>query len=46
MGLLDDTAIFVAIVQQGGSIRDQDSIDEANKAGIAMVFTGRRAFWH
>jgi len=35
-----------AIVQQGGSVRDQDSIDAANKAGIAMVFTGRRAFWH
>lgn len=34
------------IVQQGGSVRDQDSIDEANKAGIPMVFTGRRAFWH
>lgn len=35
-----------AIVQQGGSIRDKDSIDAANKAGIPMVFTGRRAFWH
>lgn len=35
-----------AIVQQGGSINDQASIDAANKAGIAMVFTGRRAFWH
>lgn len=37
---------IAAIVQQGGSIRDQDSIDEANKVGIAMVFTGKRAFWH
>jgi phosphoribosylaminoimidazolecarboxamide formyltransferase / IMP cyclohydrolase len=37
---------ITAIVQQGGSIRDQDSIDEANKAGITMVFTDRRAFWH
>ncbi|QQG40681.1 MAG: bifunctional phosphoribosylaminoimidazolecarboxamide formyltransferase/IMP cyclohydrolase [Candidatus Levyibacteriota bacterium] len=35
-----------AIVQQGGSINDQSSIDAANKAGIAMVFTHRRAFWH
>lgn len=35
-----------AIVQQGGSINDQASIDAANKAGIPMVFTGRRAFWH
>lgn len=35
-----------AIIQQGGSMRDQESIDIANKAGIPMVFTGRRAFWH
>jgi phosphoribosylaminoimidazolecarboxamide formyltransferase / IMP cyclohydrolase len=35
-----------AIIEQGGSIRDQDSIDAANKAGIAMVFTGQRVFWH
>jgi phosphoribosylaminoimidazolecarboxamide formyltransferase/IMP cyclohydrolase len=35
-----------AIIQQGGSIRDADSIAAANKAGIPMVFTGRRAFWH
>lgn len=37
---------IAAIVQQGGSINDQKSIDAANKAGIPMVFTGRRAFWH
>lgn len=35
-----------AIVQQGGSINDKVSISAADKAGIAMVFTGRRAFWH
>jgi phosphoribosylaminoimidazolecarboxamide formyltransferase / IMP cyclohydrolase len=35
-----------AIVQQGGSIQDQLSIDAADKAGIAMIFTGKRAFWH
>jgi phosphoribosylaminoimidazolecarboxamide formyltransferase/IMP cyclohydrolase len=35
-----------AVVQQGGSINDQKSIDAANKAGIPMVFTNRRAFWH
>lgn len=35
-----------AIVQQGGSVNDQVSIEAANKAGIAMVFTHRRAFWH
>lgn len=35
-----------AIVQQGGSVNDKLSIEAADKAGIAMVFTGRRAFWH
>lgn len=35
-----------AIIQQGGSIRDEDSIKAADKAHIPMVFTGRRAFWH
>lgn len=35
-----------AIIQPGGSIRDQDSIDECNKYGIAMVFTGVRHFKH
>jgi len=37
---------IAAVVQQGGSINDQKSIDAANKVGIPMVFTGRRAFWH
>lgn len=35
-----------AVVQQGDSINDKQSIDAANKAGIPMVFTHRRAFWH
>lgn len=35
-----------AIVQQGGSVNDQASIDAANAAGIPMVITKRRAFWH
>lgn len=35
-----------AIIQPGGSIRDQDSIDVCNKAGIAMIFTGMRHFKH
>lgn len=35
-----------AIIQPGGSIRDKDSIDECNKHGIAMVFTGIRHFKH
>lgn len=35
-----------AIIQPGGSIRDQESIDEANRQGIAMIFTGVRHFRH
>jgi len=35
-----------AIIQQGGSVNDKLSIEAADKAGIPMVFTGRRAFWH
>ena len=35
-----------AIVQPGGSIKDQDSIDMADKYGIAMVFTNVRHFRH
>jgi len=34
------------VVQPGGSIRDQEVIDAANAAGVAMVFTGRRHFRH
>lgn len=35
-----------AIIQPGGSIRDQDAIDKAEEYGIAMVFTGIRHFKH
>jgi phosphoribosylaminoimidazolecarboxamide formyltransferase / IMP cyclohydrolase len=35
-----------AIIQPGGSIRDQDSIDACNEHGIAMVVTGTRHFRH
>ncbi|MEI5992762.1 bifunctional phosphoribosylaminoimidazolecarboxamide formyltransferase/IMP cyclohydrolase [Candidatus Enterococcus mansonii] len=35
-----------AIVQPGGSIKDQESIDMADKYGIAMVFTDVRHFRH
>ncbi|MCD2347371.1 bifunctional phosphoribosylaminoimidazolecarboxamide formyltransferase/IMP cyclohydrolase [Clostridium guangxiense] len=35
-----------AIIQPGGSIRDQESIDECNKYGISMVMTGIRHFKH
>ena len=35
-----------AIVQPGGSIRDSEVIEAANKSGLAMVFTGVRHFRH
>ena len=35
-----------AIIQPGGSIRDEEVIEAANKHGIAMVFTGIRHFRH
>ena len=35
-----------AIVQPGGSVRDQESIDAADLAGIPMLFTGVRHFKH
>jgi phosphoribosylaminoimidazolecarboxamide formyltransferase/IMP cyclohydrolase len=46
--VVDTAAKFgiTAIVQPGGSIRDQESIDKANELGIAMVFTGTRHFKH
>ncbi len=35
-----------AIVQPGGSIRDDEVVEAADEHGIAMVFTGRRLFRH
>ena len=35
-----------AIVQPGGSVRDQEVIEAANVFGIAMAFTGVRLFRH
>ncbi len=35
-----------AIIQPGGSVRDQEVIDTANRLGLAMVFTGVRHFRH
>ncbi|MBR7795486.1 bifunctional phosphoribosylaminoimidazolecarboxamide formyltransferase/IMP cyclohydrolase [Agaribacter marinus] len=37
---------ITAIIQPGGSKRDQDSIDVCNEYGIAMVYTGMRHFKH
>ncbi len=48
----DDTVVaaheagITAIIQPGGSIRDEDSIKKCNEYGIAMVFTGMRHFKH
>lgn len=35
-----------AVIQPGGSMRDQEVIDAANEHGIAMIFTGMRHFKH
>lgn len=37
---------ITAIVQPGGSIKDQDSIDKCNEYGMAMIFTKMRHFRH
>ena len=48
----DDTVALAAkygvtaIVQPGGSIRDEDAIKKANELGITMLFTGMRHFKH
>ena len=35
-----------AVIQPGGSIRDEEVISAANEHGISMVFTGIRHFRH
>jgi phosphoribosylaminoimidazolecarboxamide formyltransferase / IMP cyclohydrolase len=35
-----------AVIQPGGSVRDDEVIEAANEHGIAMVFTGERHFRH
>jgi len=37
---------IAAVIQPGGSMRDQEVIDAADEHGIAMVFTGMRHFRH
>ena len=37
---------IAAVIQPGGSMRDQEVIDAANEHGLAMVFTGVRHFRH
>ena len=45
---IDTLASFgvTAIIQPGGSVRDDESIQACNEYGIAMVFTGHRHFRH
>jgi phosphoribosylaminoimidazolecarboxamide formyltransferase / IMP cyclohydrolase len=35
-----------AVIQPGGSVRDQEVVEAANRLGVAMVFTGTRHFRH
>ena len=47
-----DTLVYAAdagitsIIQPGGSIRDKEIINEANKRNISMIFTSMRHFKH
>ncbi len=43
---LAKNAGITAVIQPGGSIKDQESIDYCNKNGVAMVMTGIRHFKH
>ena len=35
-----------AVIQPGGSIKDQESIDACNELNMTMIFTGKRHFLH
>ena len=37
---------ITAVIQPGGSVRDEEVIESANEHGMAMVFTGKRHFRH
>ena len=37
---------ITAIIQPGGSIKDEESINSCNELGIKMVLTGKRHFLH
>src|SRR4029077_19922384 len=43
--LLLDAGV-TALVQPGGAMRDQETIDAINKVGAAMILTGQRHFRH
>jgi phosphoribosylaminoimidazolecarboxamide formyltransferase/IMP cyclohydrolase len=44
-GLLLDAGV-TAIIQPGGAMRDNETVDAINRAGAAMVLTGQRHFRH
>ena len=37
---------ITTVIQPGGSMKDQDSVDACNERGMAMVVTGLRHFKH
>ena len=37
---------MIAIAEPGGSVRDAEVIEAAEKAGVSLYFTGVRHFWH
>jgi phosphoribosylaminoimidazolecarboxamide formyltransferase/IMP cyclohydrolase len=37
---------IAAVIQPGGSVRDEEVVSAADEHGMAMVFTGRRHFRH
>ena len=41
-----DEAGIKSVIQPGGSVRDQESIDYCDEHNMAMVFTGTRHFKH
>ena len=43
--VLTDAGV-VAIAEPGGSVRDAEVIEAAEKSGVSLYFTGVRHFWH
>ncbi|NTW23067.1 MAG: bifunctional phosphoribosylaminoimidazolecarboxamide formyltransferase/IMP cyclohydrolase PurH, partial [Lentimicrobium sp.] len=37
---------IISVIQPGGSVRDEDTIEYCNENGLSMVFTGIRHFRH
>ena len=43
---LDEDSGVRAVVQPGGSVRDEEVVEAARAAGVTMYFTGERHFFH